>query len=325
MKHAHLVEALNSDKTFFELMRRVEHYFYSTNKSELRYQKMPRSLHVIQTAELHFASSEVVNVDIRPCQEGQDGADEIQVLQRNFGLFAPYGPLPIHVTEHAWLEKKFERNSAFEDFINLISENFAWLNYRAWASMHAVLGFERQRDAFFKRVTGLAQCDQFGDSQVHPSIMACRRAYPGLYMNESRPWRPLCNMLNKYFQTPVLILPRRGRWVAVGTLHSRSEKIGSWRLGSRFRDVQQTVGIEIGPICASNFEPWMRRSSRIAAVNALVIDYTQARIDCVIDVLIKTKPEFAGRVGRMKLGIHSWLKPSHNIKRVTVFQGFEDI
>jgi len=52
-----------------------------------------------------FASTDVASVRIGQTRFIEaDDYHQVNVIQRHFGLFAPYGPMPLHVTEHAMQE-----------------------------------------------------------------------------------------------------------------------------------------------------------------------------------------------------------------------------
>lgn len=308
-----MLESLRCDKSFFELMRRVEAMGESQCLNE-KQKRIPKGVRLMQPAALQFSSSEISNVSFE--------SSEILIEHRNFGMFAPYGPLPIHITEHAWFEKRFERNEAFEKFINLLSSHMAWLHYKAWSAMHPALCFDRSNRPFVSRLNGLAQIDSGFIERHHASVNACRMANPGIYLNTQRPLLALQRILAIHFRMKTTIYPRRGRWHEAQHVAHVPVKVGRWRLGQRVWDVQQTVDIEIGPIDAQDFQMWQRRSARIKALDAVVRDYTQARVDFAIHVLVKTRPDLAVKVGTARLGVNTWLKPRQAIKRLTVHEAF---
>lgn len=85
-----------------------------------------------------FASREIASIVQRPTQ--------VLIQARHFGMFAPYGPLPIHVTEHARTEVIARRNQAFQQFVGIVSQRFAVLHYRAWAQLKAMIGHDHDDD-----------------------------------------------------------------------------------------------------------------------------------------------------------------------------------
>ena len=317
-----MLESLRCDKTFFELMRRIEAMAENSRNRHAVQQRIPTGVRLMQPAALHFSSSEISKVSFENTGDDSKRALEILIEHRNFGLFAPYGPLPIHITEHAWVERRFERNDAFEQFINLLSSNMAWLYYRAWSAMHPALCFDRTNPPFVSRLNGLVQIEPSFTARHHHSVSACRMASPGVYLNTQRPLAAMQRILATHFQVKTAIYPRRGRWCKTEHSAHVPVQVGRWRIGQRVWDVQQTINIDIGPIEAKDFHVWQRRSARIKALDAVVRDYTQARVDFAIHVLVKTSPDLAVKVGAAQLGVNTWLKSGHVLKRLTVHEAF---
>jgi type VI secretion system protein ImpH len=322
MTQERVLKSLHCSKTFFELMRRIEAMGANMRTQHEVQNRIPKGVHLMQPAEMQFSSSEISQVSIENVGGESKAQHEIRIEHRNFGLFAPYGPLPIHITEHAWVEKRFDRNEAFEQFINLLSSNMAWLYYRAWSAMHPALCFDRVDRPFVSRLNALVQIEPSFIARHHHSVNACRIANPGVYLNTQRPLAAMQRILKAHFQVKTTVYPRRGRWCQNQHSAHVPVQVGSWRLGHRAWDVQQTIDIEIGPIEAKAFQAWQRRSVRIKAVDAVVRDYTQARVDFAIHVLVRTHPDLAIKVGAAQLGVNTWLKPRHALKRLTVHEAF---
>lgn len=186
---------ISNRKTLHELLRRLE-TLVANDGLGLRPGWDQRWLHIEQAAELYFSGSELQDVRLEPAKEkgGRDAEHDIlRVRLRHFGLFAPYGPLPIHVTEHAKYERTFERNAGFEAFLNLLSGHLALLDYRAYANTHPVLSLygHPKQAGFSARLSELASgWMAVGGKDVSQHIKRCRlaasfscsgnwRAFPG--------------------------------------------------------------------------------------------------------------------------------------------------
>jgi len=318
---AQIQRALTPRRNFFELMRRVEVLERERTGSLRRMRRSPPWLRIEQSAEMHFASTDVASVRIGQTRFIEaDDYHQVNVIQRHFRLFAPYGPMPLHVTEHAMQEKRFERNAAFERFVNVICGDMAWLHYFAWSSMHPVLGYERARNPFAERVTALADAGRrHEEATASHDARACRRAFPGVYCAPRRSLADLQRMLVRYFGVPFRITPRHGRWIPV-PLALR----GGRRIGARIWDVQHSMEVVIGPIDAAEFYRWQRRSAAAMALCAVVTDFVDGKIDPVIRVQVRTRPEIAGKIGRMRLGVDTWSRPNHALRTLTIYDFFRN-
>ncbi|KVQ20018.1 type VI secretion protein [Burkholderia ubonensis] len=307
-------------------MRRVEVLERERSRSPRRARRSPAWLRIEQSADMKFASTEVAQVRVEPPRLIEvDDHPHVSVIQRHFGLFAPYGPLPLHVTEHAMQERRFERNAAFERFLNLACGDLAWLHYIAWSSMHPVLGYERERNPFVERVTALANAHApFGDDAAANHTQVCRRAFPGSYCAPRRSLAGLQRVLARYFDVPLRVVPRYGRWMPVSPEPRGGRRLGAWRLGARIWDVQHSMEIVIGPIDADAFHRWQRRSAAAMAVCAVATDFVDGRIDPVIKVQVRTRPELAGKVGSMRAGVDAWCRPDHALRTLTIYESFRD-
>ncbi|WP_269112526.1 type VI secretion system baseplate subunit TssG [Burkholderia territorii] len=326
MRLERIKRALTPNRTFFELMRRVEVLERERGGAVRRTKRSPPWLRIEQSAEMHFASTEVASVRIEQTRLVEtDDYPRVNIVQRHFGLFAPYGPLPLHVTEHAMQEKRFERNAAFERFVNVACGDLAWLHYLAWSSMHPVLGYERARNAFVERVTALANANApAGDDVATRHAQVCRRAFPGIYCAPRRSLADLQRMLARYFRVPLRVTPRHGRWISVPPVCCGGRRLGAWRLGTRIWDVQHSMEIVIGPIEADEFYRWQRRSAAAMAVCAVATDFVDGMIDPVIKVQVRTRPELAGKVGRMRIGVDAWSRPNDALRTLTIYESLRD-
>ncbi len=323
MRLERIRRALTPRRTFFELMRRVEMLERERGGPVRHVRRSPPWLRIEQPAEMQFASTEVSIVRVEQASFIDVGDHpEVNVVQRHFGLFAPYGPLPLYVTEHAMQEKRFERNAAFERFVNVACGDLAWLHYIAWSSMHPVLGYERARNPFVERVTALANAN--GRLVGDRDVQACRRAFPGMYCAPRRSLAELGRMLSGYFRVPLRVVPRYGRWISVPPESRGGRRLGAWRLGARIWDVQHSMEILIGPIGADEFHRWKHRSATAMALCAVATDFVDGRIDPVIKVQVRTHPELAGKVGRMRVGVDAWCRPDHALHTLTIYESFRD-
>nr|WP_281376440.1 type VI secretion system baseplate subunit TssG [Burkholderia guangdongensis] len=315
------MQVLSPRRTFFELMRRIEMLERERNGSSRFVRRSPGWLRIEQSADMGFASTEISRIDVRQ-RRGIDHRDgpRVSVIQRHFGLFAPYGPMPLSVTEHAMHERNVERNPAFERFVNLVCGDLAWMHYLAWSSMHPVLGCERGRNAFVERVTSFANARQ--DAAVARDAMACRHAFPGAYCARRRSLVDLQRVLGAYFHVPLKVVPRHGRWVSVMHATGARRRVGTWRLGARIWDVQYSMEIVIGPLAAGEFHRWQRRAPAVMAVCAVASDFVDGAVDPVIKVQVRTCPELAGRIGRMRIGVDAWSRPNHALRTLTVHESF---
>jgi type VI secretion system protein ImpH len=311
---------------YFELMRAIEREWGArpTDSATDDARRVPPAfLRIEQPPLMGFAATEVESVGWEASLDA-NGQALLRVRQRGFGLFAPYGPLPIHFTEHAFNERLFHKSAAFEAFVNGLVERLAWTYYCAWSSMHPVLGWERPRNAFRDRLDSLSRSDRYSLHQERSTYaeaaLRCRQSYPGLYFGGMRSLGVLQGMLSRHFRHMVRVLPRARKWLSAPQGRQRANRIGHWRLGSRMLDAQQHVHIEVGPMAASDYAQWRRNGPALKALLAIVVDYTDGRVSPLVDVLVKTSVDQAARAGAWRLGVGGWLSPTGRTERQRVFE-----
>jgi type VI secretion system protein ImpH len=314
-------EQLPARATLLEFLRRVDRVRPQGDAAASASRRPPSWLRIEQPAQTRFAGCDAVEVQVEPTDFPEAVQRTVTVRHPHFGLFAPYGPLPVHITERALHERLFERNGALERFINLAAGDMAWLYYVSWSSMHPVLGYERGTNPYAERLGAFGGArpttTRKGPEADHSEI--CRRAHPGLYCAPRRSLPSLRKMLTAYFGVPTSVRPRLGRWIAMPTAAPSIRNLGGWRLGSRIWDVQHSFEIAVGPIDADRFWEWKRGSPAIAAMAEIATDFGGGAVHAVIKVLIRTNPDIAGRVGHMRLGVDAWAHPRRALHVLTVF------
>ena len=60
------------------------------------------------------------------------------------------------------------------------------------------------------------------------------------------------------------------------------------------------------------------------AMFAVAADFADGRAAPVIKVQVRTRPELAGKVGRMRLGVDAWSRPGVSLRTLTVYESFQD-
>lgn len=312
MRSSHLSDTvLHRGQTFFNLLRHVD--------ATLRHghRRRPDWLRVQTLADMTFAGGDIAATNV---DRDDDGAvAELDVTQRHFTLLAPYGPLPLYVTEHALHERIFERNRGFERFVSMLVADLSWLHYRTWSDMHPALGHERARHPFAERLYSLVDpLNGLVVDDPRGAVKAFRRNHPAVFIRRGRSLVGLQRMLSEHFDVAVQVKPWQGRWWHHDDTAS-PRAIGRWRMGQRAWEVQHLVALEIGPIEAEDFSTWRRGSVVVDDLVRIVADYTEGRVQSTVHVWIKTRPDMAARVGRHRLGTDFWTHPDHRCQRVTVF------
>lgn len=308
-----LIVGLSANQDFFELLRRIEratpHYPRLGSSGGRRH----RQLRIIQPADMAFAPREVADIRQEINSTGQE--PRLTIYSRHFGLFAPYGPLPIHITEHARNESLAKRNQAFQDFASILSQRLAILHYRAWAQMNVAVGHDRaSANAFLHHIRQLVGVTT--TQKLNRHITRVRTLFPGAYLPGRGSLHTLQQLLSQYFSVPIRLTPHQGLWIEdnYNTENQRLGKLGATRIGRRFFDVQHSLVINIGPIAEPDYLNYQRGSERLQTLVHLCHDFVRHRMILQVNLLVQTSPAMACHLGKGKLSRHSWLKPGSALR-----------
>lgn len=298
---------------FFSLLREIERRTPDAPRLGTSNDASSHRLSIRQNADLSFASREVAAVRV--------SASHYDISVRHFGMFAPYGPLPIFVTEHARTEQLNHNSEAFCDFITMLTQRHALLWYRAWGQLQPMVGCDRPLpDNSFKQklnqVAGITV-----DTKGPTSHTLLRQNWPAAWLPGRASWRDLQQMLTHYFSAPVQLFPFAGRWIRPMEYESahRMGLLGSTRLGKGFFDAQHALRIEVGPLTSPACYDWQRGERKLLMLASMCQMFVRHQINIRIDLLMETSSSQTQAVYG-KLGRNSLIKPRNGILRQHVWQ-----
>lgn len=314
-----IITGLSAHQDFFALLRRIEQATPHEPRLGVSGTRSRRQLRIIQPADMAFAPREVA--DVRQWPGDRDGGPQIAISCRHFGLFAPYGPLPIHVTEHARNESLARRNEAFQDFASILSQRMAILHYRAWAQLNVAVGHDRATaNPFLCHIHHLAGVSAKQPLNAH--VARVRTLFPGAYLPGRGSLLTLQAILTHYFSVPVSLESHKGQWIDDGAnpANQRMGTLGATRIGQRFFDVQHSLVVKIGPVSDPEYRHYQRGSERVQTLVHLCHDFVRHRMVLDVSLLIQTSPEMACRLGKGSLSRHCWLKPDSALRIQSLYK-----
>lgn len=298
---------------FFALLREMERRASDAPRFGTLNDAAATRLRIRQTADLAFASREVVAV------KQQQSRYDISV--RHFGLLAPYGPLPISVTEHARNEQLSHNSAAFSDFMALLTQRHALLWYRAWGQLQPMASHDHPaaENRFLQKLQLIAGITDRAPGSEHHKIL--RQNWPAAWLPGRASLRDLQLMLAHFFQIPIQLFAFEGHWIEPKEsqpLH-RMAGLGTTRLGKRFFDAQHALRIDIGPLTSPAWDHWQRGAEPLHVLASMCQMFVRHQLQINIDLLMKTSSSQSQK-GLGKLGRNSWLKPCDVIVRQRVWQ-----
>jgi len=183
---------------------------------------------------------------------------------RLFGLTGPNGPLPLHLTEYARERVLHAGDRTFARFLDMLTNRFVALFYRAWAQSQPTVAADRPDEDRFRALigafVGLAP-PAFRDRDAVPD--AAKLAAAGVLAPQVRNADGLRSLLAEYFRVPTRVREFVGHWLdlarpdqtALAFTHAR---LGQGAvLGRQVYDRQCKFCIELGPLSRSVYESFL--------------------------------------------------------------------
>lgn len=305
---------LSANQSFFELLRKIEYYQNDAPRLGTSNDHSRERINIVQPADMSFASSEVIDI--------KQNLSQILIKIRHFGMFAPYGPLPIHITEHVRNELLLKRNEAFQKFVNIISQRFAILHYRAWSQLKAIIGHDHEdsKNPFLLHLQQISGVHK--ELPINCHIQKLRQSFPGVYFSNRRSLKNLNKILSVYFNIPIKITPRYAKWIDDGkkTDAQKMGFLGKSRIGSRFFDAQYGAHIQIGPLPSPVYQEYQRKSVKLLALMSICHDFVNYQLMFDVSLIIKTETGMAAQLGKKFLSKDGWLKPDIGMYKQLVYQ-----
>lgn len=97
------------------------------------------------------------------------------------GLTGPMGPLPTHLTEYAYYERRYSDKHPFGDWLDFISGRMLQLFYRAWAESQPAAQADRPGDDRFAQWLGALSGAMDGSNEDNAFFARARTHYAALF------------------------------------------------------------------------------------------------------------------------------------------------
>lgn len=249
------------------------------------------------------------------------------------GLLGPMGPLPTHLTEFAYYERRYATSRPFGRWIDLISNRMLQLFYRTWGDSQPAVQADRPDDDRFARYLGVLSGAAEGVSE-HAEFPARARLFYAALFASRRSAVAIEDALGHLLRQPVRVLEYQPRWREI-------ERDDQTRLGRTFARLDQGVVIGGRTRVASDafrvviransmreYEQLLPTSPRFAIASEALDAFAPSHLEW--DMMIEMEERHARPAkldGRAQLGWTGWLKPgtgrnirsdAHLTRRATV-------
>lgn len=234
------------------------------------------------------------------------------------GLTGPMGPLPLHLTEFAYYERKYAKNQPFGRFLDLIAGRMLQFFYRAWADTQPAAQADRpSEDAFARYVAALSGATE-GAREASAFPAAARLPYAAVFAGK-RSAAGLQDALGHLLGRPVRLVEFHARWREIepddrtraGGALGGFNRLGSDAvLGSRTFDAVGAFKIVVRNKDADELTPFLPDGERFALAAEALDAFAPTHLEWELELEIEEPKAPPVRLdGRARLGWTSWMAP----------------
>jgi type VI secretion system protein ImpH len=266
------------------------------------------------SASLAFPASEIQSIEWR-----EDGPPLIVV---NFmGLTGPVGVLP-HVYTLLLIERRWARDRALQEFLDIFHHRAISLFYRAWRKYRIAANYETGQDQFTQYLRDFVGLGTKGLESRQAVPDQSLLYYAGLLMLQPRSAACLENLLTDYFGAKVSVEQFVGAWYTLPK-PAQCEMCDEERIsrqlgfgavaGDQIWDRQSKVRLRIGPLTLKRYREFLPGGRAFAALEALTRFYSCQQFDFEVQLALARGevPELElGAEGEaaLPLGLCTWAK-----------------
>jgi type VI secretion system protein ImpH len=230
------------------------------------------------------------------------------------GLTGPMGPLPIHLTEFAWYERRYGDKQPFGRWLDLLTDRMLQFFYRAWADSQPAAHADRPEDDRFADYLAALSGAREGAATDGAFPAAGRLHYAGVFASR-RSAASIQDGLQHLMRTPVRIrefIPRmreiepedRTRIGGTGAYATLGRDAV---LGGRVLTLDDTFRVVVRARDLAEYETLLPGGSRFAAACEALEAFKPSHLDWELEVEVAELKAGAVQLGRKgRLGWSSW-------------------
>jgi len=296
---------------FYQTLRRIECLHPHKPRLGLARRPVDEPIRLGQLPSLRFAPAPLS--EFRLPEEGKPGRLSVDF----FGLLGPNGPLPLHLTEHAYDRLLHVNDRTFIRFLDIFNHRFLLLFYRAWAQAQPAVALDRLQEDRFSIYVGALQ--GLGAEKVRRRDRVgdfAKLYFAGLLSRQVRNRDGLAAILSGYFRIPVRIEEFVGHWMRlrqedrtrVGAGASGAQLALGTVLGSRVWDRQHKFRVHLGPLTLAQYEAFLPGGEAIAHLVDWVRQYLGFELEWDARLVLKYEEVPKLQLGRQRrLAWTTWL------------------
>jgi type VI secretion system ImpH/TssG family protein len=265
-------------------------------------------------ASLEFPASTLAEIE-------PGGPGRMRVRGRFLGLTGPMGPLPLHLTEYVFYEKRLGEKRPFGRFLDLLTDRMLQFFYRAWADTQPAAQADRPEDDRFASCLGaISGLGSTPDARLARPDNALTwhdyLRYSGL-LTSRRSAAVIQDGLSHVLGTPVQITEFVPRWRDIAT--GEQTRLGGagfsqlgvdTLLGARVCVVEDTFRVAIQARSAEDYHDFLPGRHRHQIAREMLDMLKPSQLDWELQLELNESQAPEARLdGRSPLGLMSWMAP----------------
>lgn len=231
------------------------------------------------------------------------------------GLTGPMGPLPTHLTEFAFYERRYGSSQPFNDWLDVIAGRMLQLFYRAWADSQPAAQADRPDDDRFAVYLSALSGAMEGVGGDESFLARARTHYAAVFAGP-RSATAIEDAMSHLLGQPVRLLQFQPRWrdfepedrSRLG--RSFATLGGDAVLGSRIRSAADAFSVVVRARNFADYRSLLPGGNRFAIAAEALDSFKPSHLEWDLRVEIADADAPPARLdGRTQLGWSSWVKP----------------
>ena len=234
------------------------------------------------------------------------------------GLTGPMGPLPLHLTEFAYFERRYAKTQPFGGFLDVLNDRMLQFFYRAWADSQPAAQADRPDDDRFAHYLAQLSGALEGASKDGGFPAQARLHYVGLFASR-RSAAVLQDGLSHLLQTPARLVEFVPRWRDVepsdrSRLGSGFNQLGvDTVLGARVRVVDDAFRVIVRTATMEDYESFLPGGAKFQVAQEALDALAPSHLEWELEIEIpQGKPPGVSLDGRSRLGWTGWVAPAQD-------------
>ncbi len=264
-----------------------------------------------QTPSMGFAPSTLESIQVT--------GNRARVNGFWLGLTGPMGPLPLHLTEFAFYEKRYSAKRPFGDFLNVLAGRMLQFFYRAWAETNPAAHADRPDDDKFANYIAALSGATEGARPDSAFPARARLHYAGVFASR-RSAAGIQDALTNLLRTPVRLIEYQPRWRDVeredrSRLGKGFNQLGiDAVIGGKIYGVTDAFRVVIRAKTLRDYEDFLPTGQRFKVAAEALDAFSPSHLEWDLALELEDSKARPVRLdGRGRLGWTGWMAPTQGL------------